>query len=206
MKMFKPLTASALAALGALVLSSTAWADSPATNKTQASKGAKQSPEDMIEMVVREVLPIPSHEGRDNMVVLSPKGTDTIVPIFIGESEAIAIKLRLDRVVPPRPLTHDLLEKVIHTLGAKVTKIYIDDMRDSIYLGRIFLEYGDKSLELDARPSDSIALAVGSEAPIFASRKVVDRAGFSRKDLEKGSTKTSSEKPGKPEPIRDDTL
>jgi bifunctional DNase/RNase len=182
-------------------------ADPPSVAKPLVTKAARQSPDDMIEMEVREVFPVPPHEGNGggNMVVLSEKGTDTIVPIFVGDTEAIAIKLRLDRVAPPRPLTHDLLEKVIHTLGAKVTKIYIDDMRDSIYLGRIFLEYGDKSLELDARPSDSIALAVGSEAPIFAARKVVERAGFSRKDLEKGPTRTS-EKATPAEPVRDDAL
>jgi bifunctional DNase/RNase len=207
MKSLKPLLAPALMALGAVV-SSAALADPPRPPAKPASVKAlpRQSPDDMIEMEVREVIPVPVHDGHGNMVVLSPKGTDMIMPIFIGDAEAIAIKLRLDRVAPPRPMTHDLLEKVIHTLGAKVTKIYIDDMRDSIYLGRIFLEYGDKSLELDARPSDSIALAVGSEAPIFVSRKVVDRAAFSRKDLERESERPADDKPAAAEPVRDDAL
>jgi uncharacterized protein len=206
MKLSKPLVASAyLAALTWVVFPSRAAAGDPpsGTSRKTVTPKTRESPDDMIEMEVRDVLDI--HDGSAHAVILTPKGTDTLVPIFIGDSEALAIALRLHRQSAPRPLTHDLLEKVIHTLGARVTKIYIDDMRDSVYFGRVFLEYGDKSFELDARPSDSIALAVGSHAPIFASRKVVDLAGINRKELERNAegpergSKTNGED-------RDDTL
>lgn len=151
--------------------------------KEAPREAAKESPSDLIEMEVRDVITV--HEGAGHAVILSPKGSDTIVPIFIGDAEAMAIALRLRRTSPPRPLTHDLLEKVIRSLGARVTKIHIDDLRDSVYLGRVFLAQGEKAVELDARPSDSIALAIGSAVPIFAARKVVDEAGVTRKELEK---------------------
>ncbi len=207
MKSSKPHLAPALAALAAILFPTIAMpgpakAAKPAAPETAPVK-AKESPDDMIEMEVKDVLDI--QDGTAHAVILSPKGTDTIVPIFIGDTEALAIALRLHRQSPPRPLTHDLLEKVIHTLGARVTKICIDDMRDSVYLGRVFLEYGDKSVELDARPSDSIALAVGSKAPIFAARRVVDQAGLTRKDLEQGSRPGKLMKPSSGQD-RDDTL
>ncbi len=196
-------------AAGALVVL-TAAAPEPKTPKAQPSTpkvetAKKGNPDELVEMEVRDVMTV--HDGDTHAVILSPKGEDTIVPIFIGPSEALAISLRLRRETPPRPLTHDLLEKVIRALGAKVTKIHIDDLRDSVYLGKVFLAYGDKAVELDARPSDSIALAVGSSAPIFAARKVIDQAGLSKKDLERGGDKPNPRQLLKPPSgARDESL
>lgn len=196
--------AAATAALLVAALPCRAFAENPVppAKAAPASPKAKQSPDDMLEMEVHDVIDVEDHHA----VILSPKGTDTLVPIFIGDTEALAIALRLHRQSPPRPMTHDLLEKVIHTLGARVTKIYIDDLRDSVYLGRVFLQYGEKSVELDARPSDSIALAVGSQAPIFAARKVIDQAGVTRKEMDKKQAPSQSGKDRPGPESRDDTL
>ena len=113
-----------------------------------------------------------------NVVLLRTKGTSPrILPIWIGEAEAVAIQLRLSRQLPPRPLTHDLLERLIKTLGARVLKIHVESLRERVFLGRVFLKQGSQTYDIDARPSDSIALALGARAPIFVSRTVLDEAG-----------------------------
>jgi bifunctional DNase/RNase len=124
-------------------------------------------------MVVQDVS---SPEGQSPVVTLSPKGDDRIVPIYIGPNEALAIRLRLARRSPPRPLTQDLLESVIQALGAKVTEVRIEDLRENTYIGRVYLAQGTKKMDLDARSSDAIALALGTHAPIYCSRHVVERA------------------------------
>ncbi|MEW5738950.1 MAG: bifunctional nuclease family protein [Myxococcota bacterium] len=117
-------------------------------------------------------------------VLLGETGADTVLPIFIGGAEGLAIRLRLDHQVTPRPLTHDLLEDAIEALGGAVVKVEIDDLKADTFLGRIILKQrGGKSVTLDARPSDSIALALGTGAPIYVARPVLDRAGLSRKNL-----------------------
>jgi bifunctional DNase/RNase len=126
-----------------------------------------------VEMTVQDVS---SPEGQSPVVTLSPKGDDRIVPIYIGPNEALAIRLRLSRRAPPRPLTHDLLESVIQGLGGKVTEVRIEDLRENTYIGRIFLVQGTKKLDLDARSSDAIALALGTHAPIYCSRHVLEKA------------------------------
>jgi bifunctional DNase/RNase len=117
-------------------------------------------------------------------VLLGETGADTVLPIFIGSAEGRAIRLRLDRHVTPRPLTHDLLEDAIAALGGTVVKVEIDDLKADTFLGRIYLrQKSGKTVVLDARPSDSIALALGTGAPIHVARPVLDRAGLSPKNL-----------------------
>ncbi len=116
---------------------------------------------ELIEMEVVEVLEL----EQGHAVLLSPKGGKTVVPVFVGEFEANAIKMKLARQQPVRPMTHDLLDATIRALGGKVTRIVIDDL-------------AGKAVELDARPSDCIALALRAGAPIFAAKSVVDEAGL----------------------------
>lgn len=117
-------------------------------------------------------------------VLLGETGADTVLPVFIGGMEGLAIRLRLDKQVTPRPLTHDLLEDAIEALGGAVVKVQIDDLKADTFLGRIFLKQkSGKTVVLDARPSDAIALALGTGAPIHVARPVLDRAGLSRKTL-----------------------
>jgi uncharacterized protein len=127
-----------------------------------------------VEMDVRRVAAI---EGSPAVLLQPHDGEDVVLPIFIGENEANAIRMRMEKQTPIRPLTHDLLEKMIRTLGGRVLKIEVDDLRDNIYLGTIYVQQGEKTMTLDARPSDSIALALGTGAPIYAARKVIDSAG-----------------------------
>jgi len=110
------------------------------------------------------------------IVILRDTETQLFLPIWIGVFEANAIALRIEGVEPPRPMTHDLLRLVLEQLGAKVEKIVISDLKESTFFALIHLKQGEQSLTVDARPSDAIALALRTEAPIFVLRSVLDKA------------------------------
>jgi hypothetical protein len=100
------------------------------------------------------------------------------LPIIIGAFEAQAIALEIEGIKPPRPLTHDLLKQLTDSLGATVIEIIIDELRENTFYAKIILEVSGFSQELDARPSDAIALAVRTQAPIYVSETVMDAAAF----------------------------
>ncbi len=100
-----------------------------------------------------------------------------VLPIYIGLAEAMAIYTAMRGDVPPRPMTHDLLVDVISKLNARVEKIVIDDLVDNTFYARLVLRQNDRVIEIDARPSDSIALAVRTKCPIFIEPAVLDEAG-----------------------------
>jgi uncharacterized protein len=100
------------------------------------------------------------------------------LPIIIGAFEAQAIALEIEGIKPPRPLTHDLLKQLTDSLGATVLEIIIDELRDNTFYAKIVLEVSGFSQEIDARPSDAIALAVRAQAPIYVSETVMESAAF----------------------------
>ena len=100
------------------------------------------------------------------------------LPIIIGAFEAQAIALEIEGIKPPRPLTHDLLKQLTDSLGATVIEIVIDELRDNTFYAKIILEVSGFSQEIDARPSDAIALAVRSQAPIYVAASVMESAAF----------------------------
>jgi hypothetical protein len=89
----------------------------------------------------------------------------------------MAIQLRLERRRFERPLTHDLLDTMIRELGGEVVKVHVDDLKSNTFVATLFIKKGERTLQIDARPSDSIALAVGNRVPVFVSRRVLERAG-----------------------------
>ena len=100
------------------------------------------------------------------------------LPIIIGAFEAQAIALEMEGIKPPRPLTHDLLKQITDNLGAIVNEVIIDELRENTFFAKIILEVSGLTQEIDARPSDAIALAVRAEAPIYAAAAVMDTAAF----------------------------
>jgi len=109
----------------------------------------------------------------NNPVVLLVDEDDTIaLPIWIGQAEAMAIAMRLQNVQPPRPMTHDLLQSVVEQLEAKVTQIIVCDVRDGTYFAQIHLSRNGTAFVIDSRPSDAIALALRTDAPILVEDKV----------------------------------
>jgi len=110
------------------------------------------------------------------IVVLKDGEEKVFLPIWVGIFEANAIALQLENIATPRPMTHDLLKNLIGVFDAQVTKIVINDLRDSTFYALIHVTLGGKSLEIDARPSDAIALALRMEAPIFVAQNVLEQA------------------------------
>jgi len=110
------------------------------------------------------------------IVILRDIESQLFLPIWIGVFEANAIALRIEGVEPPRPMTHDLLRLVLEKLGATVEKIVISDLRESTFFALIHLRQGGQPVTVDARPSDAIALALRTEAPIYVLRSVLDKA------------------------------
>ncbi|MDD5455226.1 MAG: bifunctional nuclease family protein [Candidatus Ratteibacteria bacterium] len=123
-------------------------------------------------------------DTKSNMpiVVLKSKTDNKSLPIGIGVFEASAIAIKLDGVNSARFLTHDLIKSIIEKLKAKVSKIYINGLKDNTFHAKILLEAAQKKLNIDCRPSDAIALAVRTDSPIFVEeRTIINRAG--KKDL-----------------------
>jgi uncharacterized protein len=137
---------------------------------------------ELVELEVKDVVPL--MEAQTHAVVLTTKDGETVLPLFVDEGAAVSIAFRLAERPPPQPLSQDLLDDVVAKLGGKVTEVRIDDLRDNVYSGRVFLQQGKKELALDARPSDSIAMAMHSNARIRVTRKVLTLAGITRAEIE----------------------
>ena len=110
------------------------------------------------------------------IVILRDTQSQLFLPIWIGVFEANAIALRIEGVEPPRPMTHDLLRLMLEQLGARVEKIVISDLKESTFFAVIHVQQDGRSVGIDARPSDAIALALRVDAPIFVLRGVLDKA------------------------------
>lgn len=135
------------------------------------------------------------------VVILREKGADRYLPIWIGPAEADAIAVRLQDVAVARPLTHDLLRNILEELGAKVVYIVVNDLANDTFYARIVLEFNGRTLEIDSRPSDAIALAVRAEVPIFAEDSVLDQAGVTLEE-ESESEPAASAAAVTPEPTK----
>lgn len=113
-----------------------------------------------------------------NAVLIRPTGSDSVVPIFVDPSIAHSIVMGLGDVNAARPLTHDLFLSVLQRLEAEVNRVEITAINDAIFYARLILLQDDEELEVDARPSDCIALAVRVKCPIFIDEDVIDHAGM----------------------------
>jgi bifunctional DNase/RNase len=112
-----------------------------------------------------------------HVVILRDTGHDRYLPIWIGPWEANAIAMRLQGVTPERPMTHDLFSQTLAECGVTVERIIVSDLSDDTFRARLMLLVDGRQVDLDARPSDAIALAVRTGVPIFATDSVLDRAG-----------------------------
>jgi bifunctional DNase/RNase len=130
----------------------------------------------MVEMIVDSIRV--SLVGFQRVVVLKVKDEERYLLIWIGNPEAGAIAMALQGIAVARPLTHDLLLAAIEGLGAKVTSILVNDLADNTFFARVIMDNGGQHVELDARPSDAIALALRAKVPIFVEQKVLDEAGI----------------------------
>ncbi|MDP2940051.1 MAG: bifunctional nuclease family protein [Candidatus Omnitrophota bacterium] len=118
----------------------------------------------------------------DQIIVLKEKNGERRLPIVIGLLEASSIKMKLSGVEPPRPLTHDLLKNTIENLNAKVERIVIDKLMDNTFHAKLILKLDGVTKVIDARPSDSIALAVRTKSPIFVEEEVLNQVSSPKEE------------------------
>lgn len=132
------------------------------------------APDTAIEMFVGGLVLDPNTQAP--VVILKDETGDLALPIWIGIAEATSIASAIKQVTMARPLTHDLMHDIFDELGVRVERVVITDLKDSTYFAELVLSYGDKALILDSRPSDAIAIALRSSAPIYVAQQVLDQA------------------------------
>lgn len=130
----------------------------------------------MIEVTVDSIRA--SLMSQHRVVILRDVDSERYLPIWIGPFEAEAITLELQEVELARPLTHDLLKAVITKMGAKVSHVLVNELRNDTFYARVVLDNNGHPLEVDSRPSDAIALAVRAKAPIFVAESVMEKAAI----------------------------
>ena len=151
----------------------------------------------MMELVIDSIrVSLLNHQ---RVVILKQKEIERYLPIWIGPPEADAIAVRLQEVSVPRPLTHDLLHNSIKDLGGVIDHIVVSSMENDTYYATIVVQRGDKMVEIDARPSDALALAVRAGVQIFAAPEVMDKCGV-RLDKESGLATVGGDAAGSPAP------
>lgn len=139
----------------------------------------------LVEMVVESVrVHMPSSQ---HVVILKELDHERYLPIWIGPWEANAIAMKLQGVSSERPLTHDLFSTTLDELGVTVRRVVISSLAEETFHAQLFLQSGDRELEVDSRPSDALALAVRAGVRIYAADEVLDRAGVRPEDGDAGS-------------------
>ena len=113
---------------------------------------------------------------KNPIVILKEIDGERTLPIWIGFLEATAIASELEGIQFSRPMTHDLLKNIMETVNIKIDKIEVCDLRNNTYYALIHISYNEKTITIDARPSDALALSLRVEAPIFVEEKVIDKS------------------------------
>jgi uncharacterized protein len=154
------------------ILASGFWGCSSSSPRNQASTADGR-------LLQVEVSTILSGPEESLLVVLASKDGQWMLPIAVGLAEAQSIALELQDYAPMRPMTHDLLKTMVEALGGKVDRVQVDGLKDGAFLATIFLRQGSTEKQVDARPSDAMAIALRCKAPIYVSDRVMSEAGVS---------------------------
>ena len=116
--------------------------------------------------------------GKQPIVLLKTVENNKFLPIWIGHPEAAAILMKLQGASTPRPMTHDLLSDLLEQLDAKCERVSVTELRDNTFYAQITISVNGSTIDVDSRPSDAIALAVRTQAPIFAADDVIEESGI----------------------------
>jgi bifunctional DNase/RNase len=155
---------------------------------------ARAATPEAIEMHVAAVLP---QEGGGAAVLLTDAARKKVLPVFVGSTEALSINVRLHQDHYPRPLTHDLIDSILGEIGAKIVRAQIDEVRGETLIGTLLVQTArDHVARIDARPSDAIALALGSGLPIFVAPAVIDAAGIGPESIQPSKKASRRLRPG----------
>jgi len=160
----------------------------PAASSSPEPKNAESAAPEPAELpdgyVSARVLRVAATD-RSSVVVLQSEKDGRVVPIFVGGTEALSIGLRHESRRYPRPLTHDLLDSLVDELGGDLVKVHVDSLQRNVFIGRVYMRQESRVFDVDARPSDAIALAIGNRVPIFVASDVVNAAGMRLEDITK---------------------
>lgn len=153
----------------------------------------------MDQAIELEILGLTSNHSQSGSftLVMGEVGGTRRLPIVIGMFEAQAIAIEIEKIIPNRPMTHDLFKSFATNFNFKIDNILISDMREGVFYAKIICRNGSKTVEIDSRPSDAIAIAVRFDSPVFCVPKVMEEAGLESNDEEERKqedTKTASKK------------
>jgi bifunctional DNase/RNase len=151
--------------------------DEPPSFFPYDGSGARPEPTEPVELIEVQIEGVFAAEnsGQISRFVLVSDG-ERKLPILIGPFEAQAIQLVLEGTRPDRPMTHDLIRNMLDRMEATIDRVVIDDFWNTIYYAKLYVRQGTEEAEIDARPSDAIALAVRFDAPIFVADSILDAA------------------------------
>ncbi len=110
------------------------------------------------------------------IIILKDEGSDEILPIWVGLFEANAIAMQMEKILSPRPMTHDLLKNLLSQFDVILEKVLINDLSESTFFATLYLKANGTVIEMDSRPSDAIALALRTDSPIYVDSEVLDKA------------------------------
>ncbi len=133
--------------------------------------------------------------GKQPILLLRTTDGETLLPIWIGHPEAAAILMMLQGSTPQRPMTHDLAAAIIGSLDAEISKITVTELRDSTFYAQITIVQDGSEIEIDSRTSDAVALALRSEAKIFAADEVIEASGVQFEGEESEAGEASGQEP-----------
>ncbi len=138
----------------------------------------------MVQKIEMEILGLSTSpsSGGAYALILTEKNGNRRLPIIIGTFEAQAIALELESIKPPRPMTHDLLKNLVLSFNSSVQEVFINELSEGTFFAQIHYDREDNKVELDARPSDAIAVAIRFGAPIFVHPEVLDEAGIASEE------------------------
>lgn len=121
------------------------------------------------------------------------------IPVVIGAAEAQSIAIRLEHIVPPRPMTHDLFVSFAHAFGVRLDNVYIYRFEDGIFYSELTFTDGERTIVIDARTSDAIGIALRTKAPIYTTREIVDETGFIMEEVTIDSNEAGEQAESNPE-------
>jgi uncharacterized protein len=155
-----------------------------------------------IEVKIRALMMDPN--SGTPIIILKDVNSETMLPIWVGAYEANAIALEIEKIAPPRPMTHDLLRNLIVELGLTVDRVVVTSLRDNTFYAVIEMSGVDgESMRLDSRPSDAIALALRADCPIFVDSEVIQASKNSVSDEEEAETESETGEEEWPDVIGD---
>lgn len=129
----------------------------------------------VVKLTVQGVMPDAIPNSDSQVVILQDESKANTLPIWVGVAEGTAIRLAMEGVIPPRPLSHDLIRNLTEQLGLKISKVVVTDVKNNTYYASIYLSSKESELTVDSRPSDAIALALRTSSPIYVAQDVLDR-------------------------------